>query len=255
MCLREVLMHVRPGFCGSVNDLLRAVDRGGRIGLDELAGVGVGGCAGLRGESRHSEVFVGAGAWGVADENADAERAVGELRAQSGEDPLDVPRARLLLPCRVSDVCEGGADASVGLDTGEYLHPGHRPGGREPEIQRSPLGRRGSIGDADRVHPGFELEGGGDAVESLQSVAGHRLRMTVQVDEPRADDQAGDVNDLGSLLLSGKADGRDAVTADDDVGHLVASQLGIDDPPSTEHDHSWHADDPISRMAIWHGNR
>ena len=237
------VVHVRPGLGRGAHDLLRAVDRGGRIGLDELAGVGVRGRPGLGGETRHGEVLVGADARRIADEDADAESAVAELGAHPGEDPLHVASAGLRLPGGVADLRQHSLEPALRLDTGEDLHAGHRPGRGEAEVQRPPVGGGRGVRHTDGVEPGLELERRGHPVERLETMAGHRLRMAVEVDEPRSDDQPGGVDDLGGGLLCGGAHGHDAVVRDHHIGHLVAARLGIDDPPPADHGHARHAGD------------
>jgi hypothetical protein len=84
------VVHGRTSLCCCDRDLFRTVDRRGRIGLDELAHVGVRRRAGGGREPRHCEELRRVGARCVAHEHADAECAVRELGAEQVQPPREL---------------------------------------------------------------------------------------------------------------------------------------------------------------------
>ncbi len=68
------------------------------------------------------------------------------------------------------------------------------------------------------------------------------MRVTVQVDEPRRDDLAGDVRLLPAGRQAG-ADRRHPVACDGHVAHRVQTRFRVDDPPAPKHhvigSHGW----------------
>src|SRR6478672_1395489 len=76
----------------------------------------------------------------------------------------------------------------------------------------------------------FELERGRDAVARLQPPAGQRLRVAVQVDETRRDDESADVDRHRPVELV--AESGNAPTVDADVAPSVEPSLGIEHPPT-----------------------
>ena len=95
--------------------------------------------------------------------------------------------------------------------------------------RRTPL-RFARVRAIDRRAAGFELERGRDAVARLQPPAGKRLRVAVQVDEARRDDEPADVD--RRRPVERVANRGDAATVDADVASSVEPGLRIDHPPA-----------------------
>ena len=70
---------------------------------------------------------------------------------------------------------------------------------RETEVNRRTPSLFAGIREINGRAAGLELERGRDAVADLQPPAGKRLRVAVQVDEPRRDDEPAQVDRLRPL--------------------------------------------------------
>ena len=116
---------------------------------------------------------------------------------------------------------------------GEHLDPGGRPGSGVAIVQGPALDLGSGIGCRHRDHAGLQLECGRDAVEGLQPMAAHALRVAVQVDEPWRDHTARAIEDEAPAQVG--ADGRDACTLDRKIHRRVETLSGVDHTPAADH--------------------
>ena len=78
------VVHLRAGLASRADDLEGAVDERVRRKLNEVAGMGEGRDAGLGGKGSDLEIFLGVCSRGIADQQPDADRAVGEIGREPG---------------------------------------------------------------------------------------------------------------------------------------------------------------------------
>ena len=116
---------------------------------------------------------------------------------------------------------------------GEHLDPGGRPGGGVPIVQGPALDARLGIRRRHGHRAHLQLESGRDAVERLQSVTPHGLRVAVQVDEPRSDHAPRGIEDDVPAQVG--ADRRDAGPVDRKVRRRVEALAGIDHASAADH--------------------
>jgi hypothetical protein len=184
------VVHVGARLGGGAHELLGAVHaRGGREG-DEIPHMREGRHAARRGETRHAQVFRGARPRRVTHQHADAEAAPRQLGLQEADDAVLLGGGGFPLPRGVREVREHGGRAPIAAVPGEHLDPRGRPGRGVTEVQGPALRGRPGIRLRHRDRARFELERGGDAVEGLEPVPAHALRVAVQVDEAGRDHTA-----------------------------------------------------------------
>ena len=140
--------------------------------------------------------------------------------------------ARRLLPLLTDQPAEDRAGAAVERAARDDVHASHGPRCREAEVDRRTALRFARVRAIDGRAAGFELERGRDAVARLQPPSGKRLRVAVQVDEARRDDEPVDVD--RRRPVERVADRGDAPAVDADVALPVEPGLRIEHPPTRQ---------------------
>src|SRR5262249_5760298 len=105
-------------------------------------------------------------------------------------------------------------------------------------VQRPAFDARPTIGTRDRHGSGFQLQYGRDAVESLEPMSTHGLRVAVQIDESRCDDTTRGIEDEAPTEVG--SDGGDAGIIDREIYGHVELLAGID--PTSPADHQGKLD-------------
>ena len=95
----------------------------------------------------------------------------------------------------------------------------------------APLGEKGGhVGPSD-----LHLQGGRDAISSLELIVLRAERVLVQIDEARRDHEAAGIDEAGALERL-RADARDPIPGQADVEHAVPAGLGIHDAAAADDD-------------------
>ena len=159
--------------------------------------------------------------------------ALRQLGLQQADDAVLLGGGGFPLPRRVREVREHGRRPPVAAVPGEHLDPGRRPGRGVAEVQGPPLRGRPRIRLRHRDRARFQLERRGDAVEGLEPVPAHALRVAVQVDEAGRDHAAlGPEHGAPAQI---RTDGGDHAVLDGDVQRRVDALSGIDHTPAADH--------------------
>ena len=227
------VVHVRAGRARSPDKFLGAVDQRRGRQLDDVTRMREGRSPGGGRQLRHGEVLGRIDTRGVADEDADADRAGGEVSRELLEDPGHFRFGRGPLPCGPDQTAEERGGAPVERPVSDHVHARRRPRRREAVVDR-----RSSLRFL-RVRPlhwgaaGFQVERRGDPVAGLQATARQRLGVAVEVDEAGGDDEPGDVDRRRTDETL--PDRRYGAAVDPHVAHAVEPRLGIDDPTAGQH--------------------
>ena len=192
------------------------------------------GSAGLGGEFGDPQVLRRAGRGRVPEQDADAERPVGQIGRQAGQQRGDLRGLRRALPGRVGNAGHEGVQARVRRQAGHRLHPGQRPGGGETVIDRPSLCGGAAVGVGDRGDARLELQRGGDAVHGLQPQAAEVADVTVQVDKSGRHDLPRHV-DIDSGRRQSGPDRGDLAVRHGDIPHRVQPRFWIDHPAAAQH--------------------
>ncbi|ALG11016.1 hypothetical protein AOZ06_32715 [Kibdelosporangium phytohabitans] len=226
-------MHVRTGLPRRADDLLGAVDRDARVDVDQRPRVREGRYACLRREAGDERELVRVDQRRVPDQDADPERAVGQVLVKPLVDPCALGLRRGRLPPRVAEVFQDRVQRRAGLRADQLDLPGQRPRCGVAVVHRPPLGAGVGVRGGDRGRARFEFQRRGHAVKGLQALFGNRLAVAVQVDETGTHHQTGHVDaSRGAQLHRGHRDY--PVTCDADVGDLVESAFRVDHPAAVQ---------------------
>ena len=190
--------------------------------------------AGRRGQLRDREILGRIDARRVADDDADADRARRDVVRDLVEDPRQLRgRSRLAAIPRPTIPPKIAPRAAVERAARDHVHASHGPRCREAEVDRRTPPLLAGVRAIDGRAAGFELERGRDAVARLQPPTRKRLRVAVQVDEARRDDEPADVD--RRRPLERVTNRGDAPTVDAHVASPVEPGLRIEHPPAGQH--------------------
>ena len=212
-------VHVGAGGAGVADEA--DVGFGGAFGVDagHVGDVGEGGNGAVGGELAHRGEFLDAGAGGVGVEDADADAAFVEAVGEAGEDAGEFGvGGDVFDPAAVAHGAAEGFEGGFFVGAGHGADAGKGPVGGGAVVQHTAVLGLAVVPGGDGHDAGFEVEGGGDAVEGLHAVGGDGLAVGVKVDKAGGDDEAGGVN-LAVGAAEVGADGGDAAAFDDHVAH------------------------------------
>ena len=244
------VVHVRAGLACHPDDFLGAVDD--RVGdhLDQVPGVREGRHARLHGQLGDPHVFRRVDGRRVAEQQADAERPVGQVAGQAGEESGELRGRGRALPGGVPEAAQDLGQRAARREPGDLGHPGLCPRGGEAVVDRPPLGRDRPVGGRHRAGSRLQLQRGRDPVQRLQAQSGQVADVAVEVDESRRHHQTRGVH-LGARSGQAGTDLRDPARSDGDVGDGVEPGLRIDHAAAAQHDLRFgHPPAPLQRGQV-----